>query len=396
MDIGQVRQQFPGLEDKVFLDAACVSLAPRVAVDEITKFLGDAAYCRERSATLHHIAMDDSVSKARTEAARLINANEDEIALVESTTHGLAVAANALPLAEGDRVIISDLEFMQVAIPWVQKGEQCGVKIDVVPNHNGEVRINDIERAIGPKTRLVAISSVQWTNGYRVDLQSLSTLCRDRGIWLVVDAIQQLGAMPIDVRKTPVDFLVCGGHKWLNSPFGTGLMYVNGAQSLRSILKPPIAGYLSVEEPEGGWGGYFQNPATTPVTKYAFTSSARRYELGGTTNYPGAIGLAASLGLINQLGPDRIAEHIFDLTERLVRGLATLGFELVTPLDPKNRSGIVTFSAGDQHENVKLMDRLLDRGILVSVRYTSGVGGIRVACHFYNSNQDVDALLNSL
>jgi cysteine desulfurase/selenocysteine lyase len=394
MQIAQVRKQFPALEDKVYLDAACVSLAPRVGTEAIAQFLDNALLCPERSATLHHIAMDDSISPARTEAARLINAHEDEIALVESTTHGLSVAADAIPLERGARVIISDLEFMQVAIPWVQKCHTLGIEIDVAAHHDGQVRIEDIASKIVPETKVIAVSSVQWTNGFRVDLKSLSALCRERDIWLVVDAIQQLGAMPIDVRATPVDFLICGGHKWLNSPFGTGFMYINGHSVER--LNRPTAGYLSVEPPDGGWGNYFQDPSTSPVREYRFVSGARRFELGGTANYPGAIGLAASLRLINELGPAQIAEHIEGLTDHLIRRLRTLGFEVLTPAAPEQRAGIVTFSAGDQEENVKLMERLLSRKILVSVRYTSGVGGIRVSCHFYNSEQDIDALLDSL
>jgi cysteine desulfurase/selenocysteine lyase len=396
MQIEEARQQFPGLEDKIFLDAACVSLAPRPVTEAVSKFLSDAASCRERSATLHHIAMDDCIARARQEAARLINAEEEEIALVESTTHGLTMTSRAIPLTTGDRVIMSDLEFMQVAIPWTQKRESSGIEIDVVPNHKGEVRVEDIAQRIGPRTRLVVVSSVQWTNGYRINLKSLGALCRANGIWLVVDAIQQLGAVPFDVRETPVDFLVCGGHKWLNSPFGAGFMYARAAGNSPRRLDPPISGYLSVEPPEGGWGSYFQNPSTTPVTDYHYTQAARRYETGGTTNYPGAIALAASLAMINQLGQDQIARYIFDLTQRLIQGLSTLGFELVTPPSPEHRAGIVTFSAGDQHENVRIMERLLDRRILVSVRYTSGVGGVRVSCHFFNSSEDIDTLLNSL
>ena len=396
MEIAHARQQFPGLEDKVFLDAACVSLAPRQVTDAVSNFIGDAAHCRERSATLHHIAMDDTIAKARQEAARLINADEDEIAIVESTTQGLTAAARSIPFTKGDRIIMSNLEFMQVAIPWVQKREAEGIEIDVVQNRKGELLVEDFAERIGATTRAVVVSSVQWTNGYRVDLKALSKLCKSNGLWLVVDAIQQLGAVPIDVRETPVDFLTCGGHKWLNSPFGAGFLYVRKRQDSGARTNAPISGYLSVEPPEGGWGSYFQDPATTPVRDYTFTQAARRYETGGTANYPGAVALAASLAMINELGQDRIATHIFELTERLVRGLSTLGFEIVTPIAAENRSGIVTFSAGDQHENVRIMERLLEREILVSVRYTSGVGGIRVSNHFYNSNEDIDALLNSL
>jgi len=392
MDFDNIRDQFPALKEKVFLDAACSSLAPRAAVEAIREFLEIALRCPSRSSTLHHIAMDDMRARARPEIATLINAGEDEVALVESTTHGLSVAANSLPLERGDRVLLCDLEFMQVAVPWCQKREEAGIEIDVVPHRNGEVRIEDIADRMGARTRVVSISSVQWCNGYRSDLVALCALCRDRGVWLVVDAIQQLGAMPIDVKETPVDMLACGGHKWLNSPFGAGFLYVR--RDLVEELRPTVAGYLSLEEPEGGWGNYFQTPSIKPVRDYRFVQEARRYEVGGTSNYPGAIGLAASVRMINELGASRIRDRIYYLTDRLIAGLQEIGVEIVTPLDRKNRSGIVTFSVGEAKDNLALMERLLERQVLVSVRYTSHIGGVRVSCHFYNSFEDIDRLLD--
>jgi selenocysteine lyase/cysteine desulfurase len=384
------RQHFPGLPGKVFLDAACVSLAPRPAVEAIEKFLDLAMLCPLDSATAHHIFMDAMRAAARPAAAHLINAHEDEIALVESTSHGLSLAAHAIPLERGDRILLSELEFLEVAVPWVDKKKE-GIEIDVVPHREGKVCVEDIADRLTARTRLVALSSVQWTNGYRCDLAALSKLCRERGIWLVVDAIQQLGAIPLDVGQTPVDILACGGHKWLNSPFGCGFLYVSRDALPR--LRPPLPGYLSVEDPVGGWGEYFQTPTTTPVQDYQFVCSARRYETGGTGNYPGAIGLAASLKLIHELGQENIANHIYSLTDRLLTGLDNLPVSIVTPRVRENRSGIVTFSAGSAEQNVKLMNHLLEKKILVSVRYTSNVGGVRVSCHFYNSQEDIDTLL---
>ncbi len=124
--------------------------------------------------------------------------------------------------------------------------------------------------------------------------------------------------------------------------------------------------------------------------------TARRFETGGTANYPGAVGLAASLKLIQELGPERIEAHIRGLTDSLLRGLDKLGIEVVTPRAVQNRAGIITFSVGTAEQNVALMTRLQERKILVSVRYTSGVGGIRVSCHFYNSQEDVERLLNAV
>ena len=387
------RQHFPGLFDKVFLDAACVSLAPRPAVEAIEKFLDLAMVCPLDSSTHHHIFMDEMRAAARPAAARLINAHPDEIALVESTTHGLTLAAASIPLERGDRVLISDLEFLEVALPWVQR-KKDGIEIEVVPNQNGEARVEDFAARITPRTRVIAISTVQWNNGYRADLEALSKLCREHGIRLVVDAIQQLGAVPLDVRRIPVDILACGGHKWLNAPFGCGFLYVRRAAF--SQLQPPLAGYLSIQDPPGGWGEYFQTPNITPLGDYQLVNTARRFETGGIANYPGAVGLAASLNLIDKLGQHEIAEHIVALTDQLLTGLDSLPVKVVTPRAPENRSGIITFSAGSAEENVRLVRRLEKNKILVSVRYTSNVGGVRVSCHFYNSAEDIAALLAAL
>jgi len=400
------RQHFPGTFGKVFLDAACCSLAPRPAVEAVEKFLDLAMVCPLDSSTHHHIFMDEMRAAARPAVARLIHAHEDEIALVESTTHGLALAANAIPLEPGDRVLMPDLEFMQVAIPWLQKkrlqNKNGGIEIDLIPNRKGEILIDDIAARITPRTRVVTVSTVQWSHGYRLDLAALSHLCRERNIWLVADAIQQIGAIPFDVRETPVDFLACGGHKWLNAPFGCGFLYISRDALPR--LNPPLAGYLSVETPPGGWGEYFQTPNILPTGKpsagnsstsdsqtagFHYTPQARRYEHGSTANYPGA----ASIKLIEELGQTNIADHIYKLTDRLIAGLDALNIEVVTPRARENRSGIITFSVGTAEDNVRLMNQLLEAKILVSVRYTANVGGIRTSCHLYNNDEDIDALL---
>jgi cysteine desulfurase/selenocysteine lyase len=388
-----IREQFPALRDKTFLDAACVSLAPRAATEAISRFLDMALQCPAASSTLHHIAMDEMRNAARGEAARLLNAREEEIALVESTSHGLNLAATTIPLEPGDRVLLSDLEFMQVALPWIQLAPR-GIGMDVVPHRNGEVLAESFAERATPKTKVIAVSSVQWSHGYRCDLAAFSAFCRERGIWLVVDATQQLGAIPMDVRKTPADFVACGGHKWLNSPFGAGFLYVR--KESQTKLHPPLTGYLSVEPPAGGWGEYFQTPSITPVQDYRFCGEARRLETGGTSNYPGNVGLAASLALIHEIGMGQIGGRVLELTDYLLAGLRTLKVEVVTPTARENRSGIVTFSAGTPARNTALMERLLERKILVSVRYTSQVGGVRVSTHFFNSQEDLDILLNAV
>ena len=391
MTIDDARKEFPALRNQVFLDSACVSLAPQRAVDKLRAFLDMAATCPSGSATQQHLDMDAMRSAARPPLAKLINASEDDIALMESTTQGMSLVANAIPLKRGDRVVVCDLEFVAVALPWVQKRQEIGIEIDVVPNRNGQILVEDIEAAITANTRVVAISSVQWSNGFLCDLDTLSSLCRERGVFLIVDAIQQIGAVSFDVRKTPVDAIACGGHKWLMAPFGCGFLYLS--KEFRARVKPPLAGYLSEAEPEEGWGAYFQTPTIKPVREYDFVDTARRWETGGTANYPGAIALAESVGLINEIGIEKVGEHVLCLTDYLIDTLQQQGVEIVTPLERRNRSSIVTFTVGGVEDNVALVDYLQQHKVLVSLRYTSSVGGVRVACHLFNNREDIGRLV---
>ena len=392
MTIDDVRQQFPALQHQVFLDSACVSLAPQRTIAKLRDFLDMVATCPSGSSTQHHIDMDVMRSAARPQIAKLIHADDGDIALVESTTHGLSLVANAIPLERGDRVIICDLEFLEVALPWIQKRSEAGIEIDVVPSRNGQISAEDIEPAISPKTRVLAVSSVQWNNGFRCDLDEVSRLCRARGIFLIVDAIQQIGAIPLDVQKTPVDALACGGHKWLLSPFGCGFLYLS--PEFRARVKPPLAGYLSVAEPEDGWGTYFGTPSITPVSDYKFVGNTRAWETGGTANYPGAIGLAESAALINEVGIQHIADHVLSLTDYLIDSLLRQQITVVTPTDRRYRSGIVTFTLETSENNAALIAFLQQHKVLVSLRYTSNVGGVRVGCHLFNNRNDIDRLVD--
>lgn len=391
MTLQDIRQEFPALEQQVFLDSACVSLAPQRAVKKLRTFLDIAAFCPSGSSTQHHIDMDAMRGAARPQIAKLLNAAEEDIALVESTTHGLTLVANSLPLQRGDRVVLCDLEYLEVAIPWIQKRDELGIAIDMVANHDGRIRVEDIEAALTPQTRVVAISSVQWSNGFRCDLEALSGLCRERGVFLIVDAVQQMGVIPLDVQKTPADAIACGGHKWLMAPFGCGFLYLS--KSFRDKVRPPMAGYLSVVDPQGGWGEYFRTPSITPVQDYRFINDARRWETGGTANYPGAIGLAESIGLINEAGIDNIGRHVLSLTDYLIDRLHFMNLCVVTPESREHRSGIVTFSLDSLGDNIALTEHLQKHKVLVSIRYTSQVGGVRVSCHLFNSKNDLDRLV---
>jgi cysteine desulfurase/selenocysteine lyase len=391
MDLDKCRAEFPVLKDKIFLDAACVSVLPHRAGQAINEFVAELVDPSARDATEHHIWMDGLREAAMPQMATMLDCDRDQLAYVESTTHGLNIAAQAIPWAEGDEVVMCDLEFLQVAIPFVKLAEQAGVNPVFVKHQNGIADVTAFAAAVTPKTRAIVISSTQWTSGYRIDLAGLAELARSVNAWLVVDGIQQAGAIPFDLDG--VDFMVAGGHKWLNSPMGTGILYL----SKRALeeLEPVNWGYFALEPPQGGWGNYFSTPDITPDRQYDYVRTARRFEIGGTSNYPGAIALGKSQEIVNELGIDLVAGHIWDLGDRLIDGLGTLDLRLETPFDRNHRAGIISFTTGTRERDRECLDFLLDRRIYVAHRYTANSGGVRVSIHYFNNEDDIDQLLEA-
>lgn len=390
----RARREFPTLAHRTYLDSACIGVAPVRAVRAVSDVVHALHDHRGESGTAVHGSLVARRARARPAAARLIGAAPSDIALVESTTHGLNLAMESLPLRAGDHVLIPDLEFIQMGVMW-QQLKRRGITVRTVPhNPAGHVDVDAVRAQLTPDVRVLAISSVQWTTGYRADLASLAELCRHQGMWFVVDAAQHLGALPLDVRETPVDILVCGGHKWLCSPFGTGFMYLSPAA--RPRLRRPIAGFLAAKPPAATWGESFLRTDIAPLQDYEFSEDAYAWEIGGTGNFPGAAGLSAALSLVLEWGPRRIESHIQTLTGRLEQELVRRGIRLASSRDPRHRSAIVTFTTGHARSDASLMGSLVAAGVAVSVRYASGIGGVRVSCHHYNTLQDIDRLLEGV
>ncbi|RKL62302.1 aminotransferase class V-fold PLP-dependent enzyme [Thermoanaerobacteraceae bacterium SP2] len=394
MNFELARQEFPIMKEKAFLDAACVSVAPERAVKAVKKFAEYSATCPEESSSAHHVAMDMMRQKALDEVIKLTKASSEEIALVESTTHGLNIAATSIKLPPGSKVLISDLEFLQVPIPWSMQ-KDSGIEIQLIKNRDGRVLVEDFEKSIDDRVKMIVISSVQWCNGWLVDLKALGELCKKKGIYLIVDAIHQVGAVNMDLSQVHVDILTAGGHKWLNSPYGCGFLYVN--KEIVKQLKPVFWGYLNLGEPEGGWPAYFGTPSITPVRDWNFVETAKKFEIGGTSNYAGAIALGESLSLFNELGIENIEKHNVGLADYLIEGLKEIGATLITRPEPGHRSALVVFRFyNDIKEENELLKELHRNNVYVAMRFTSNVGGIRVSCHFFNNRSDIDALIAQL
>lgn len=389
MDFADVRRLFPGATERVFLDAAAVSLTSTRAAEVVARFV-DLVTRDPRAA--HH---GGDAARAREAAAGLIGARPEQIALSPATTLALNVAADAIPLRRGDNVVTTDLEFMSVVVPWLEKCRAVEAELRVVRHEGGRIEAEAVVARLDDRTRAVVLSSVQWTNGFRLDVQRIGRECRRRGIPFVVDAIQQLGALPLDVEACAIDYLACAGHKWLTSPTGLGFVYASAGFTER--FRPTLTYAATAVPPRGDWPESWTDPDYDPIQTYALPRTAARFEIGVHHGASGAGGLAAALGIFAELGPARMAEHVTALGDRAAAGLRALDLEVVTHLDRAHRSGLTVFRAGPSpKDDLALRDYLLGRGIVVSVRYTSGVGGVRVSTHVYNDESDVDRLLEAV
>jgi len=388
-------EEWPVLETMTFLDAACVSFAPQRSVRAVKAFADMTAKQDEANSSAHHIAMDDLRHKAYVEAQKLLNADPEEIALVESTSHGLNIAAFGIDLADGDNIITTNLEFIQVALPWCVMRKNKDIDIRVCKTEDNRFRASDFEKLMDEKTKILVMSTLEWCNGWASDLKEIGALCKEKGVLFVVDAVQQVGILKIDTKECHIDLLVAGGHKWLNSPYGTGVMYVN-KESLGKI-KQSYAGYLNTEVPEGGWGAYWENPAAPAVNDWKFPETARKYEIGGTCNYPGAVALGESLGLVNEIGIENIQARVWEIGEYCMDRIEEIGGTLITHRDPGRRGGIIIARLYDDLEvDRQILKNLHAKKIFIAQRFTDYIGGFRISCTYYNNHADIDRMIEGM
>ncbi len=393
----RARRDFPALRGIVFLNAASMGIASAEALAAIDSQRGRLATGPRGQRWARFVErFERGIGEARAEAARLLRADSDEVGLIPDTTAGLHQAVDAIPFRRGDNVVLSDLEYPQVALAAENARRELGVVVRFVPHRAGRVTVDDYREAIGRRTRAVLASSVGWVTGERLDLASLSQLAEESGFFLVVDAVQQLGGISLDCSALGIDFLTSGGYKWLNAPFGCGVFYVRRSAHSRG-LRVRRVGILGLEEPRSGWRAFYGSPDMEPLPDLPPAATVRRVVAQGPPNRLGAAGLAAALRHRNRLGRRAVDSHILDLGGELVDELAACGAQVWTPRDWAERAGIITFTFGaGAAADERLRAFLERRGIFTSARYCSGVGGVRVAIHLFNTRRDVVALLAAI
>ena len=396
IDFEKIRkEEWPVLETMTFLDAACVSFAPQRTVKAVKAFADMTAVQEEANSSAHHIAMDSLRHKAYDEAAKLLNADPEEIALVESTSHGLNIAAQGIELQDGDNIITTNLEFIQVALPWCVMRKDKNIDIRVCKTEDNRFTAKDFAALVDDKTKLIVMSTLEWCNGWQTDLKELGDYCKEKGVYLVVDAVQQLGVTKIDTKACHIDILTAGGHKWLNSPYGTGVLYVN--KETLPKLKQSYAGYLNTTVPEGGWGAYWENPAAPSVNNWTFDNTARKFEIGGTSNYTGAIALGESLALVNEIGIENIEKRDREIAVYCMDRIEEIGGTLITHRDPGHFGGIVIARLYDDLDvDRMILKKLHARRIFIAQRFTDFIGGFRISCQYFNNEKDIDTMIDAM
>ena len=367
--------EFPWTADTVYLNNASIGPIPertRRALDEFTS-----------KRTAPHLLPDRELfaglAAARLGLAQLLNADPSEIALATNTSFGLHLAARALPLEPGDIVLLSDKEFPANVYPWLLLKKQ-GITVEVArcgpEGWPDEEHL--LERLRDRRVRVLAVSFVQFSNGYRADLKKLGAACRANGTYLVVDGIQGVGNSVLDLRETPVDILACGGQKWLLSPWGSGFVYVR--KELIPALEPAVTGWMAFE----GTDDFSRLTEYNPT----FRADARRFEMV-TLPFQDFVGMTASLGLLLEIGIRDIAEVTRATHEPIVKWAQENGVRITSPTENGHRSAILCVAPPKPVEAYHGMKRAR---VVCSLRE----GAIRLSPHCYNTVEEMEKVIEVL
>ncbi len=367
----EIRKNFPMLSNFTFLNSASLTPLPaptRNAMIALLTELSESAYLKMEE-------WEKTIRETRKLAAKIVNCSEEEVAFIRNTSDGISLVASGFPWKAGDEVIINDLEFPSNVYPWLNLTKR-GVRVTTVKNRDGRITLDSIADAVSEKTKIVAISTVQFSTGFRSDIAALGQMAKERGFLLFVDAIQSLGVLPMDVKKMGIDFLSCGGHKWLCAPEGIGIFFCD--ESRLDLLELNSLGWNTVK-----------GCLNFSTIDFTIKENAGRFE-EGTPNLAGIYGLKESLKLLMKNGIEQNRDHVFSLNNQLIKGLLSKGYKILSPLEDDERSGITIFTSHNPSKNSALVQKLNKEGVLVMERGD----GIRVAPHFFNIVEDIEHLLD--
>jgi cysteine desulfurase/selenocysteine lyase len=379
VEVERLRAELPALGRMVYFVSNGLGVLPRRSAEAVARRARELSENAIVSALFENPPLVDEV---RGRAARLLGADADEIAFSRNTTEALLWAASGLPLAAGDEVLVAQGESPSNVLPWLTQRVR-GVETRLFPQRERRIPPALVAEQWGPRTRVLAISWVQWNTGFRADLAALARLAHERDAWLVCDAIQGLGALRLDVREAGIDLLAAGTYKWLLGVQGQGLFYCRRA--LLSKLLPVHVGPGGLADPRDP-----EDP-DAPYDVH-FADAARRFE-EGTRSYLGLAALRESLAWLEEIGIDRIEARVLALTDRLAAEIERRGGRVLSPRGPGERSGIVLFTPpSGAPPAAELAPALHARGFAINARE----GALHAGLHFYNTGAEVDRLFEAI
>lgn len=369
------RELLPVTAERIYLGHAGVAPISGPASAAVARFAHEAA--RDYQETTR---WRQQVKATRAKAAELIGATPHEIALLGPTALGLNLVAHGLDWQAGDRVVFYRDDYPANVYAWRDLARRGVEPIAMTTEQLGVITWDDIEPHLTDRTRLVSLATCNFVSGYRIDHAAIGKRLHDRGILLCLDAIQTLGAFPLDVEH--VDFIAADSHKWLLGPIGAGIFYVR--RELQDELRPAVLGSWNVHSP-----GFIAQE------EIAFELGARRYE-PGTFNGPGIAGMGASLELLLGIGIDAIGKRLIELRHATLDRLRPLGFEPLIDLPEANATAIITLT----HASRDLKDAfelLSAHGVSSSLRHLrDGLPVLRLSPHFYNTEDELDRVAGLL
>jgi cysteine desulfurase / selenocysteine lyase len=364
----QYREEFPVTQNLIYLNHAAVAPLPRSAALAMQEWAADAL----NFGSLHYDRWLDAFENLRVAAARLIGANRSEIALVKNTSEGISTVARGLRWHPGDRIVAFREEFPANYYPWLRlQSERCYVEWLSCYDPLEKIAI----ACTGAK--LLAISFVQYLSGFRSDLKAIGEICQRQRCFFFVDAIQGMGAFPLDVETCHIDALAADGHKWMLGPEGCGILYVR--KSRQDSIFPEEFGWTNV----AGYNDYASRDM-------ALRQDAGRYECG-TLNTIGCYGLRASIELLLEAGVERVSGAVQGLADRLAGGAANKGYQILGDRTPGNGAGIICVQKPGL-DSRKVVHDLKQKGIIAAPRQ----GWVRFSPHFYISPEEIDRVIDAL
>jgi cysteine desulfurase / selenocysteine lyase len=366
VELSDVRAEFPITERFAFLNHAGVASFNRRAAQAVQEHIENA---QTQPLELFFEQLQATTLELKQQIVSMIGARSvDEIVEMPNVATGINTVAQSLPLRAGDNVLVLDGDYPANIYPWLNLAPK-GVLVKWVPQHEGGLDLDRLAARIDNRTRAIALSSAMFATGFRNDLAAVGALCRQHDIFFVVDAIQTLGAFPLDVEACQIDFVACGSQKWLLGAPGSGFLYCRGDR-LPQLHAGAYVGATSTVDPFN-------------FLDYNFTllPTADRFQIG-TPNLLGRVALHATLRLLLEVGQERIAERVLEVTGVLIEDLQARGYRILSNLQQQHRSGIVIVDVPDLQA---AHARLLEAQVVTSIRGA----GLRIAPHFYNSDADV-------